>query len=372
MKKLLLWLFWIISLWLINFSSAVFNVDLSKFTFLQNYNFIFSSSSSRTNIDISNLWTTYRKGVICWLFDFDNISNIQQNCASNFKLYIDKYNYSSDYFYSTWFYLDTTSLATFSQAGIFYWDEYSVYYNNSWLYCVYWKNNSVRFVLESECYWTNVSQSFNIPFYYISYNDLLTINWWWWNDCSSVESQLSSCQSDLVTATWNIATLTSSLNSCQSDLISCQNDSSCTQLKCENDYQLIPESSINSEYCEDRFNLIDPENCPSSWWTGDIMWSWIFVNSHQINGAENVYLWVPDFLNWDYTYIDSGSTLEINIENEGDTDYIQWIIDINSYSPTNEEFIQSFVGGLTLLIPYIVIVLFVVAIWKLIRKIFSR
>ena len=53
-----------------------------------------------------------------------------------------------------------------------------------------------------------------------------------------------------------------------------------------------------------------------------------------------------------------------------DEEYIQSVIDINSYRPTSSDFTDTFVSGLTLVMPYIVIVLFIVFVWKLLKKIF--
>lgn len=134
----------------------------------------------------------------------------------------------------------------------------------------------------------------------------------------------------------------------------------------------ILESDITQNYCEVEFGLITPENCPSYWsweWTWEIMWSSFYVNDEQILGGANIYLTIPDYLKWDYTYVDQD--LEIDVENEGDEEYIQGIIDINSYRPTSEDFTDIFVSGLTLVMPYIVIILFIVFVWKLIKRIFK-
>ena len=216
------------------------------------------------------------------------------------------------------------------------------------------------------------------------YNWNLVMNVWFYypynsEDCSSVQSSLSSCQSSLATATWNYATCSSDLSTCQLranqcnvSLESCQE--SLQNQSCPSTWEILSgyilQSEVTSNYCEVEFWLIDPENCPASGGTGDVNWSSFFVNSHQVQGAENIYLFLPDFLNWDYTYIDSGTTLNIEVENEGDTEYIQSVIDINSYRPTSEDFTSVFVNGLTWIMPYIVIVLFIIFIRKLLRKIF--
>jgi len=179
--------------------------------------------------------------------------------------------------------------------------------------------------------------------------ELTTDNNWWW----SVSCDYS----------WYI--LESSV-----DQSYCVNNNLCPSSSCDYSWYIL-ESEVTQNYCELTYNLISPSDCPSSWWTGDVNWSSFFVNSRQVQGASNVYLFLPDFLNWDYTYIDNWSTLEINVENQGDQDYINDILTIQSYHPSSEDFTQSFTWTLTLLMPYIIICLFIIFLWKLIRKIFK-
>lgn len=216
-----------------------------------------------------------------------------------------------------------------------------------------YRNSASSFLSCSSLDWCSIDYSCTFTWIdIINQSDI-----WWSCDYSEYEDQIN-------TLSWSLA-------SCQSDLTTCQNTNSCTQLKCENDYNLVPESSINSEYCEDRFDLIDPENCPASWWTWDIQWSSFFVNSRQIQGAWNIYLWLPDFLDWWYTYIDNWQTLEIDVENVWDENYINAILSTQTYHPSSDEFAVSFVWYLTLLMPYIIITLFIIFVWKLIRRIFK-
>lgn len=252
----------------------------------------------------------------------------------------------------------------FRQALYNYFDMLSVVWVQNEILNVW---NTYTFVwsgLNVFTYWFVCSSSVNVWSFFdyictVSWDNVINQSdiWWWSCDYSEYEDQIN-------TLSWSLA-------SCQSDLTTCQNTNSCTQLKCENDYNLVPESSINSEYCEDRFNLIDPENCPASWWTWDIQWSSFFVNSRQIQGAWNIYLWLPDFLDWWYTYIDNWQTLEIDVENVWDENYINTILSTQTYHPSSDEFAVSFVWYLTLLMPYIIITLFIVFVWKLIRRIFK-
>ena len=150
-------------------------------------------------------------------------------------------------------------------------------------------------------------------------------------------------------------------------------ESDVTKNYCTNKYSdLIPEEDITQWYCETQFWLISPSDCPSGWtwsWTWSIMWSSFFVNDRQILGGENIYLYIPDFLSWDYTYVDWD--LQIDVINEGDEQYIEDILTVQSYHPSSEDFTVSFVGFLTLVLPYALVVLFCVFIFKLIKKIFK-
>lgn len=490
MKKLLLWLLWIISLWLINFSSAwsvTYSWSVSK-------NIPSSSSTSSTSLGFLYLPIP---SINYLSSDYSNsLSSILSNITCTISNFNDWWlNFVSD----GWWFFNTVVNNVLNNSNFV--SSYSYLALSNWVFSFDFSSSiqSIPVYFYLRAYYSRPNSSATVSF---DYSCTITWDWIFSNfDCSTVEWQLNSCQSDLATATWNIATLTNLLNSCQSDLTNCQNTPSspscsswsctvssyqdivyswtktitqnsttniidfwsspnktmcitlewtmgnqnyvklwfnnnatsvasdsqeywydqvwktvclyankryfninnpkatnpeisysiyflndllnesvpcdepqgeqCTQLKCENDYNLIPESSINSEYCEDRFNLIDPENCPASWWSGDVNWSSFFVNAHQVQGAENIYLRLPDFLNWDYTYIDSWTTLEVDVENEWDTQYIEDILKIQSYHPSSEDFTQSFTWTIILLIPYIIITLFIVFIWKLVKRIFK-
>lgn len=134
----------------------------------------------------------------------------------------------------------------------------------------------------------------------------------------------------------------------------------------------ILESDITQWYCETQFDLISPEDCPSSWtwsWSGDIMWSSFWVNDRQILWGSNIYLYIPDWLDWSYTYVDQD--LQVDVVNEGDEDYIEDILTVQSYHPSSEDFTVSFVWFLTLVLPYVIVALFCIFVFKIIKKIFK-
>lgn len=442
MKKLLLTILWIISLWLINFSSAWTYTFEWDYTFSNNSSSSISSSSSNASVFLSiNLNNEYRFNApsgwkdlnmyFSWynfmysndyFLDFDCVISNSTYSNSRFpytNLNSTIFNFDLFWFtntssfssisrlvdtikwkfaYSAWIDLsndscivDNYNAIINNSSNIHSWqDLYEFTYNNFW--CSPSASSSYFFSVPNG----SVLDNWRFHFYVWYENNL---NWVYFiflrnstsisaTSCSSQNcnyslhysctvsnpylnkiSSSSSC--DYLEYENTINTLSWSLASCQSDLTSCQNDSSCTQLKCENDYQLIPESSINSEYCEDRFNLIDPVNCPVSGWTGDVQWSSFFVNNRQIQGASNIYLRMPDFLNWEFTYIDSWSTLEIDVENEGDQEYIENLLQVQTYHPSSEDFTMSFTWTITLLMPYIIISLFIIFLWKLIKRIFK-
>lgn len=100
-------------------------------------------------------------------------------------------------------------------------------------------------------------------------------------------------------------------------------------------------------------------------------WSALYINDIQYDSSSIIDITIPDEFDWYYTWsIESGFFVVVKGLN-GDSDYIQSIIDINSYRPTSEEFTDTFVSGLSLLMPYFVIILFVVFLRKLIKKIFK-
>lgn len=159
--------------------------------------------------------------------------------------------------------------------------------------------------------------------------------------------------------------ITSSSFSIVSAITSCPDCPICPSLS-----WYILESSVDTQYC--MLNNL----CPSSW-ECTIEGSWfsnVYVysdnNYFPLTWTSNIYVNLPSFLWYTYNYSDNWSDLDIDVENDGNEEYIQSVIDINSYRPTSEDFTDTFVSGLTLVMPYIVIVLFIVFVWKLLKKIF--
>ena len=96
----------------------------------------------------------------------------------------------------------------------------------------------------------------------------------------------------------------------------------------------------------------------------------LYINDIQHLSAWIINVTIPEEISWDYT----GNDEQFDLVVSGyavDSDYIQSIIDINSFHPSNEDFTDVFVSGLTLILPYIVITLFIVLIRRLLKRIFK-
>jgi len=461
MKKILLWLFWLISLWLINFSSAW------SYIYSWNYEYLISSSSQTnwvttlslyipifsSNFTWNDIWIVNVSCVISNLYS--DWLNFWLNASSywwNFRYWVIDNLWLGSHFqnnyitslFSNWTYTDVFNVSWIKYISSLFLQGYISRPHDSWTVSfdfsctISWDNIINQADLNQTCPtcptcpwngWScsvndklsdNILYSGNVSLSSSSYSNIfnywdngawtycikltsssaqtLTFGFanWWTTTPSNLYTLYNDQYWNWVCLYWNKAYFNAKLNSSSntvsyevykltdllSDDIPCST-SSCdysdyillsdvTKNYCTNRYStLIDEDDITSWYCETQFWLIDPENCPASGWTGDINRSSFWVDNRQIQGASSIYLYLPDFLTWDYTYLDSGATLQIDVENEWDQDYIQNILDIQSYHPDNDQFAVSFTWFLYLLMPYIIITLFIVFVWRLIRRIFK-
>lgn len=129
-------------------------------------------------------------------------------------------------------------------------------------------------------------------------------------------------------------------------------------LECQTNYSLIPIENVDVNYCVQNDLCPVPDN-----------FSQIFINDLEFQSYPVINIDIPDYITWDYTGTESWFYL--SIWSGYDVNYINSIIDINSYRPTSEDFTSVFVGGLTLIFPYLVFALFILFVWKLIKRIFK-
>lgn len=160
---------------------------------------------------------------------------------------------------------------------------------------------------------------------------------------------------------WSQYSLNPSVSSCPT----C--DEKLTSFQCQQEYNLIPIEDVDQNYCE--INNLCPAwswsvECPNEWFSR-LSINWIDQDQsllYQVN--------IPDYLSYDFIhYSDQISDLNLNGYNE-DQDYIQWIIDVQNYKPTSEDFTSVFMN----IIPYmkiIIFVLFLMLVWKMLKKVFK-
>lgn len=139
-----------------------------------------------------------------------------------------------------------------------------------------------------------------------------------------------------------------------------------TSLQCQTEYNLIPISSVNQDYCVNNWL------CPSG--GGDCSWSWdnwsaLYINDIQHLWKPIINITFPDYLDWDYTSTWDEFNLDI-VWYPVDTEYIDWIIRTQNYKPTSEDFTQL-VWMLAPYSKYLLFLLFVFIIWAWIKKPFK-
>ncbi len=133
--------------------------------------------------------------------------------------------------------------------------------------------------------------------------------------------------------------------------------------ECQSEYNLIPIESVDTNYC------VENELCP----VNECIWSWfwsnVYINDILHPWEENIFVNIPDYIQWDYSI--SSWDFNIYVWSWYDMDYMNSIIKINSYRPDSTDFTNIFVSGLTLIFPYIFVLLLIIFIWKLIKRIFK-
>ena len=247
-----------------------------------------------------------------------------------------------------------------------------------------WNSNHLLTVNQ----WTNTF-SYNIPaesileIIFTNWSDLqLTFNWntypafWNWYFFFSFLNRSSDSESitfDLINNSWSkkywqtydFLYFTWSSLSCSE----CQECQTCPEV---NTWEILSwyilESEIDTNYCV--WNWLCPNECWS--WT-DFSWDLVFSNLYINNilhpWKSNIFVEIPDYITWDYS-IDTWS-FNLYVWSWYDVDYINSIIDINSYRPWSEDFTNIFVSWLTLIFPYIFVLLFIIFVRKLLKRVFK-
>ena len=132
-----------------------------------------------------------------------------------------------------------------------------------------------------------------------------------------------------------------------------------TSEECQSEYSLMPIWSCDSEYCE------------LNWMCG-VSWTWLselYINWINHLSAPEINLLIPLEYQWDYLY--TWDILNINISwYNVDYEYIDNIIRTQNSTP-NDTDLNNIVSGLTpLFVPWLVLILFILFVFRFIKKIF--
>lgn len=223
---------------------------------------------------------------------------------------------------------------------------------NKTLICLYNDTDSSTTVT-TDCQW--VTSSRTLDYWIVNWNHNLIQQWLIDTMCENQWYILSSSvNSSYCTSNW----LCPSCTEC---------DDPYTSLECQEEYNLIPIEDIDINYCV--WNWL----CPNESWTWDFTWdlqfSNIYINNILHPWKQNIFVTIPDYITWDYSF--TGDDFNIYVWSWYDEEYINSIIKINSYRPTDTDFSDIFISWLTLIFPYIVVTLFIVFVWRLLKRIFK-
>lgn len=122
--------------------------------------------------------------------------------------------------------------------------------------------------------------------------------------------------------------------------------------------------SILSWSCDINY-CVENWLCPTSSWSR----SELVINNIVHEWRPLINLNIPDYIQRDYTVDDN--QYDVYVWSWYDQDYINSVLEINSYRPDSEDFTQIFVSWLTLIFPYIFVALLILFIWKLLKRVFK-
>lgn len=341
MKKILLSLLWIITLWLINFSSA-------SFTTAYQWNY-----TNWQNISMSSLYNDYWEWFLCI------------NLFYNFNLVVFDNNWTQ--LYSSYISQDSTQVCfdndwSYAFFQVYWWDW-------TYIYKIAWQsscpsaneicpniklnildaNNNIQWTwlrltnyASDTMIFSSILYSWNLQFSQNNWNLLMTCPS---SDCSYYENELNMCLNDYDLLWQDYDNLQSSYNSLSGSLSSC-------------------ESELN--VCSSALS-----SCLSGWnseltWNN---WSALFINDIQHLWKSIINITIPSEIGWDYTTDETEFNLTVSWYNQ-DSDYIEWLIEIQNVKPSNEDLNKIITQIIPLFVPWLLIILFIYFVFRFIKKIF--
>ena len=142
---------------------------------------------------------------------------------------------------------------------------------------------------------------------------------------------------------------------------------SMTSLECQTEYNLIPISSVDSNYCTTNNLCPNIPVCPSG--SGSV--SNLYINDILHVGSPFINITIPEEISRDYEYTQWWTNMNIDIEGYNvDYEYVSSVIDLQNYKPDASDLSSIVSGILPLFVPWLVIILFLYFIFRFIKKIF--
>lgn len=206
--------------------------------------------------------------------------------------------------------------------------------------------------------------------------------WWWELACITNNNNASTTVNFACTNTdWNSYMYYSSTYNI-ADICPAK-----TSLECQTEYNLIPISSVDENYCTSNnlcpaqytesqcksvYGLIDESEC--TWWSW--WWSWWLLTELYINNilhvwAPTILMNIPEEIDWDYAYTQWWNIMNIDVFGYNvDYEKMQSVIDTQSYIPTEDDF-NNIIAILTPYTKIIVFFVFLFIVWAWIKKPFK-
>lgn len=141
-----------------------------------------------------------------------------------------------------------------------------------------------------------------------------------------------------------------------------------SSLDCQIEYNLIPISSVDQNYCVSNW-LCPSSNCSWNVNTWDIQWSALYINQIQHVSAPVINIDIPEEISRDYESDDEEFNLTIWGYNV-DTEYIEWVINLQNSKPNQVDLNYIIQVIIPLFVPWLVVILFIYFVFRFIKKIF--
>ena len=142
-----------------------------------------------------------------------------------------------------------------------------------------------------------------------------------------------------------------------------------TSLECQQEYSLIPISSVDANYCSSN-NLCSSsgcDECPE--FTGDSNWSALYINNVLHDSRPIVRVDIPSEIDRDYSTTPNEFDLNISWYNV-DTEWMDGVLSVQNYKPTTDDFSALVWEALPKFWWLLAVCLFVILVFYMIKKVF--